>query len=438
MSDSNYLSKITQDARAVLNTSEREAALRHTPFVDVEHVLLGLLDDANQQEPLRSVLGSIDRHATSQSLSAALGVVRENPLAHIKGLTQDAKNLITDAVRYAREMGQSYINSGHLLLAMFDADSDLVREALQNTALNREQVQSGVAGYTPKPEDLPKRNVRVVFERPSEKRRAANPPTITLGGATSTPNMTLWGYVGAGLLGVLGYLAYTDFQAFLAFSVVLGGWIFSLSLHEFSHALVAYWGGDYTVKDKGYLSFNPLRYTHPLLSIFLPVLFLLLGGIALPGGAVYIEFHRLRHKYWRTAVALAGPASNMLFTAVISLPFILGLIDAPLFWQQGALQTDGWAAGLALLVFLQVFAILFNLLPIPGLDGFHAIAPFLPIEWQRTLYNLGFFPILLLIFVIMNTNLFDSFYTTIYEITRFLQIPPELMVDGWDFFHFWN
>jgi Zn-dependent protease len=87
----------------------------------------------------------------------------------------------------------------------------------------------------------------------------------------------------------------------LTFIVVIVGWIFSLCLHEFSHAVVAYYGGDTSVKDKGYLTFNPLKYTHPVYSIVLPVIFLLLGGIGLPGGAVYIETWRLRSKRWERA-----------------------------------------------------------------------------------------------------------------------------------------
>ena len=60
----------------------------------------------------------------------------------------------------------------------------------------------------------------------------------------------------------------------MTFTIVLIGWIFSLCLHEFSHAIVAYSGGDYTVREKGYLSFNPLKYTHPIFSIVLPIIFL--------------------------------------------------------------------------------------------------------------------------------------------------------------------
>src|SRR5512139_3564040 len=103
----------------------------------------------------------------------------------------------------------------------------------------------------------------------------------------------------------------------MTFTIVLIGWIFSLCLHEFSHALVAYNGGDYTVKEKGYLSFNPLKYTHPIFSIVLPLIFLLLGGIGLPGGAVYVETCRIRNRNWLSLMSLAGPASNLLLAIVI-------------------------------------------------------------------------------------------------------------------------
>ena len=105
----------------------------------------------------------------------------------------------------------------------------------------------------------------------------------------------------------------------MTFTIVFFGWIFSLCLHEFSHALVAYLGGDYTVREKGYLSFNPLKYTHPLFSIVLPLLFLMMGGIGLPGGAVYIERWRIRNRFMLSLMSLAGPLSNLLVAIVLGL-----------------------------------------------------------------------------------------------------------------------
>ncbi len=103
------------------------------------------------------------------------------------------------------------------------------------------------------------------------------------------------------------------------FLLVLFLWIFSVCLHEFAHAAVAYRGGDITVKDKGYLSMNPLKYLDPMGSIILPVVFLIMGGIGLPGAAVYIDRRLLRSAHWDSAVSLAGPAMNIVLLLLLSL-----------------------------------------------------------------------------------------------------------------------
>src|SRR5215211_9117360 len=135
----------------------------------------------------------------------------------------------------------------------------------------------------------------------------------------------------------------------MTFGIVLFGWVFSLCLHEFSHALVAYLGGDYTVREKGYLTFNPLRYTHPLFSLVLPLLFLVMGGIGLPGGAVYIERWRIRNPVMLSLVSLAGPLSNLLVAIV------LGII-----LRFSSSIPAAYLPGLSFLLALQVSAVLFN------------------------------------------------------------------------------
>ena len=148
----------------------------------------------------------------------------------------------------------------------------------------------------------------------------------------------------------------------MTFIFVLVGWIFSLCLHEFAHAAVAFLGGDTSVREKGYLTFNPLRYMDPIASLFVPLVFLLLGGIGLPGGAVYIDARRLRSRWWACAVALAGPAANLA---------IAGLLVLVL--SRGAIARSAAAPALAFLALLQVTAVLLNLLPLPPLDGYRAI-----------------------------------------------------------------
>ncbi|MDT5250309.1 MAG: hypothetical protein QOJ28_2943, partial [Mycobacterium sp.] len=73
------------------------------------------------------------------------------------------------------------------------------------------------------------------------------------------------------------------------FTFVIFGWLVSLCLHEFGHAYTAWRLGDRAVEVRGYLTLNPLKYSNPLLSLALPLVFIALGGIGLPGGAVYVR-----------------------------------------------------------------------------------------------------------------------------------------------------
>jgi Zn-dependent protease len=214
----------------------------------------------------------------------------------------------------------------------------------------------------------------------------------------------------------------------MTFLVVIIGWIFSLCLHEFSHALVAYYGGDTSVRDKGYLTFNPLKYTHPVYSILLPLLFLVLGGIGLPGGAVYIEKWRLRSKRWESAVSLAGPASNLL----------LGVLLATVL-HFAPLTTTGVWPGLAFLALLQVTAVVLNLVPIPPLDGYGVIAPYLPSTLRAQADRVGNILILVFFAALWYVPFIsDAFWTLIFWLVNALGIPLSLAGLGLKLFQFWR
>jgi Zn-dependent protease len=177
-------------------------------------------------------------------------------------------------------------------------------------------------------------------------------------------------------------LAAVDFQNPLLWAILIG-WILSVVLHEFAHGIVAYWGGDYTIRERGGLTLNPLQYVDPLMSIVLPVVFLLMGGVPLPGGATYIRRDLLRSKAWETAVSLAGPAMNLLLFLILC-AFLLprsGWIDPTLSVEQWTLAQKFVSA----MAFLQLFAVLLNLVPVPPLDGFQAIAPYLPLDLRLKL-----------------------------------------------------
>src|SRR3954447_19986405 len=103
------------------------------------------------------------------------------------------------------------------------------------------------------------------------------------------------------------------------FILVLGGWVITLCLHEFAHAAVALAGGDTSVRARGYLTLNPLRYTDVANSLVIPIILLAIGGIPLPGGAVVVEPGRLRVRWWASLISAAGPATNALAGVVLTL-----------------------------------------------------------------------------------------------------------------------
>jgi Zn-dependent protease len=160
----------------------------------------------------------------------------------------------------------------------------------------------------------------------------------------------------------------------VAIGFVVAGWVISLCLHESAHALAAFFGGDRSVVGKGYLSLDPMAYTHPMLTFGLPILYLLIGGIGLPGGAVYIQHSVLRSKWWDSFVSLAGPLANAAFLLILALPFALGMPE-----HRGA---DAFWAAMGFLAYLQATSIVLNLLPLPGFDGFGVLRPHLPYDMQ--------------------------------------------------------
>ena len=212
------------------------------------------------------------------------------------------------------------------------------------------------------------------------------------------------------------------------FLFVLAGWIFSLCLHEYSHARLAYEGGDTSVREKGYLSFNPLKYIDPMFSIVVPIFFLVIGGIGLPGGAVWIDHNRIRDPRWMSVISAGGPASNLVLAFVLALPF--RLVDDP----QGGL----WPA-LAFLVLLQVMAVVLNLLPVPPLDGYGILRPFLPSELQTRIDGAaqwGFYLVFGALWFIPQANLF--FFGIVRLIAVLMGVPPGLAGEGYTLFRFWD
>lgn len=447
--------QIASDLDRIIDAAKQEAARRHAVYLDIEHLALALLSQPSGAA--RDVLAQsgADSAALYTQIASEVGMERAAP-AEVKDITRAGRQALDGAVDVARSLGQSAVNGGHLLVALLESGEGAVGEALSASPLNSEAARDYLRAHpdaggpparasraaTPDASPAPD-EIEYVLVPTRGKRPSKTPP-----GASWIDRIGRWPLILLGLAALLVYLIFAlPGNDLTTFVIVLAGWVFSLTLHEFSHALVAYWGGDHTVKDKGYLSFNPLKYMHPMLSIGLPLLFLAMGGIGLPGGAVYIERHRLRNKWWGAAVSAAGPLSNALLALLLSAPFLLGKVDARLiYWNlqgvpvpESSIWTNAtlWTA-VAFLAMLQVTAVFFNLLPVPPLDGYGVIEPFLDPRTQMQLRQLGSYSLMLILVALWFIPAFgDSFWSAIFSVTEALKIPGWLINEGFRNFMFW-
>lgn len=214
------------------------------------------------------------------------------------------------------------------------------------------------------------------------------------------------------------------------FVFVVAGWLISLCLHEYAHARIAYHSGDTGVAEKGYLTLNPLRYSDAGLSIALPVLFVLLGGIGLPGGAVWIDRGRIHGRIRHSLVSAAGPLVNV--TLAVGVLLAVGRIGL----ASGG-HVEFWAA-LAFLGFLQVSASVLNLLPVPGLDGFGIWEPWLPRSVVRSAGQLSGMGLLIVFGLLFVPSINRAFFDFVDRIIDFLGVPTYLVDVGDALFRFWT
>jgi Zn-dependent protease len=214
------------------------------------------------------------------------------------------------------------------------------------------------------------------------------------------------------------------------FLFVVAGWVVSLCLHEYAHAVAAFVSGDKSVASRGYLTLNPLKYTHPFLSIVLPIIFVLLGGIGLPGGAVWVDHGAIRGRLRDSLVSFAGPATNLLFFLALTIPIAV-------LYDYTALHTAFWSA-LAFLAFLQLTATLINFLPIPGIDGGNIYQPWLSPAGQQAFRAIAPWGFVILFALLWSPVLNQYFFSLVYTIGSAFGLPEDLVGYGSGLFRFWS
>lgn len=171
--------------------------------------------------------------------------------------------------------------------------------------------------------------------------------------------------------------------------------LFSVVLHEVAHGFSAYKLGDPTAKYAGRLSLNPVRHLDPVGSVLVPLFLVIMRSPFLFGWAkpVPINPYNFRdQKYGPAKVALAGPAANLSLALIFGLAirFFSGLINLPVLFLI-----------FSFIVFINILLAVFNLLPIPPLDGSHILFTFLPYSMRNLkmfLIQYGFFILLSFIF----------------------------------------
>ena len=177
-------------------------------------------------------------------------------------------------------------------------------------------------------------------------------------------------------------------------AIVIGVVLLSMTLHEAMHAFIGYWLGDDTAKLQGRLTLNPIKHIDPVLTILLPVMLAIVGG-PIFGGAKPVPFNpdRVRYDEWGAAlVAVAGPLTNLLIAFVVYGLYVVTGGD-----------TTGLMADILMVgVVVNLGFFIFNMLPIPPLDGsrvLYALAPEFIRRGMEAIERMGIIVILILVVV---------------------------------------
>ena len=174
----------------------------------------------------------------------------------------------------------------------------------------------------------------------------------------------------------------------------------SMTLHEAMHAYMSYFLGDDTAKAQGRLTLNPLKHIDPIMTIALPII-LAITGAPIFGGAKPVPFNpnRVRYGDWGAAlVALAGPLTNLL---IAFLAFGIGVVSGVI--HEGATidPTSVVASILQTAVLVNLGFFIFNIIPIPPLDGSRVLYALAPEGARRVMEQIERYGIIFIFAIVM-------------------------------------
>lgn len=178
--------------------------------------------------------------------------------------------------------------------------------------------------------------------------------------------------------------------------------LLSMTLHEAMHAFMGYWLGDDTAKQQGRLTLNPLKHIDPFLTLLLPIMLALIGA-PIFGGAKPVPFNpdRVRYDEWGAAlVALAGPFTNFViaflaYGAAVLIGQPIDFVSSPQDLAGLILQTT---------VFVNLGFFVFNMLPLPPLDGSRVLYALAPEFIRRVMETIERFGLIFIFALILLAN----------------------------------
>lgn len=170
----------------------------------------------------------------------------------------------------------------------------------------------------------------------------------------------------------------------------------SVILHELAHGVVAYWLGDHTAKDAGRLTLNPIKHIDPYMSILVPVILYLLKAPVFGGAKpVPINSYNLKWREWGMAlVAVAGPVTNFLIAFIF---FLIGHFTGLLYGTGGEVLEFIFSG----FVYINLGFMLFNLIPIPPLDGSRVLYAISPDKFRTVLMSIERYGIIIVYALIL-------------------------------------
>jgi Zn-dependent protease len=179
--------------------------------------------------------------------------------------------------------------------------------------------------------------------------------------------------------------------------------VVSISFHEFSHALMAFWLGDTTARDLGRLTINPLKHLDLIGTILL-----IFAGFGWGKPVPFNPYNLRNQRFGPALVSLAGPLSNVVLAFIFGVILKLVAVYGTLPFENGLVQL------LNAMIIINVVLAAFNLIPIPPLDGSKILYAFLPARSLGTAVALERWGAYLLIFLLIFAgSVFGAFFNVV-------------------------